>query len=235
MGDGFLAAVQALERAAELPERYSEPFVEFLPVTGAAVSTLGETLGSETISATDALAARLDEVQFDLGEGPCWEAMRLAKPVAESAFQSAGRDRWPAFAAAVQDERVSSVFAFPLIVGPLRLGAVDLYSVDPVSLDVSDTRRASTLAEVIGRQVLRGALGSPEAAESLDGNPRSRRTIHQATGIVLAQLGMSADDALLIIQGHAFATNQLMMDVAAAIVDGQLAFHRDSGGIQVVS
>ena len=83
--------------------------------------------------------------------------------------------------------------------------------------------------------MLRGALGSREAADSLDVNPRSRRTIHQATGIVLAQLGMSADDALLIIQGHAFATDQPMMDVAASIVDGQLAFHRDSGGIQVVS
>ncbi|WP_344059853.1 GAF and ANTAR domain-containing protein [Microbacterium pumilum] len=235
MVDEFLAAVEALERAADWPERFSEPFVEFLPVTGAAVSTLGETLGSETISATDALAARLDEVQFDLGEGPCWEAMRLAKPVAESAFQSAGPERWPAFAAAVRDEPVSSVFAFPLIVGPLRLGAVDLYSADPVALDASDNRRAATLAEVIGRQVLRGALGSPAVADSLDVNPRSRRTIHQATGIVLAQLGMSADDALLIIQGHAFATNQPMMDVAAEIVDGRLAFHRDNGGIEVVS
>ena len=65
--------------SGHLSERYSEPFVAFLPVTGAAVSTLGDVLGSETLSASDAHAARLDEVQFDLGEGPCWDALRSAQ------------------------------------------------------------------------------------------------------------------------------------------------------------
>src|SRR5947208_7925257 len=155
MGDDFTAALEELERSGPYPERYSEPFLQFLPISGASVSTLGDVLGSETISATDHHAARLDEVQFDLGEGPCWDAMRSLQPIAESALRSIGRSRWPAFVAAVQDEPVASIFAFPLVVGPLKLGAVDLYSADPVELGAGDSQRATALAAVIGRHVLR--------------------------------------------------------------------------------
>ena len=49
---------------------------QVFPVTGSAVSTVGGFLGSETVAASDEYAARLDELQFDLGEGPCWDAVR---------------------------------------------------------------------------------------------------------------------------------------------------------------
>lgn len=235
MSDYFTEALDALERSGHLPERYSESFVAFLPVTGAAVSTLGDVLGSETLSATDVHAARLDEVQFDLGQGPCWDALRSASPIAEPSLRTDGAVRWPAFATAVRDEPVSSIFAFPLIVGPLKLGAVDLYSRDPIALDASESQRASTLAGIIGRRVLREALAASPPIDDFDENPRSRRTIHQATGVVLAQLGVSPDDALLMIQGHSFATGRSMMAVSGEIVEGRLAFRARHGQIEVMS
>jgi hypothetical protein len=233
MSDDFTAALDALERSGHMSERYSEPFVSFLPVTGAAVSTLGDVLGSETLSASDAHAARLDELQFDLGEGPCWDALRTAGPVSEPALRTRGAARWPAFTAAIRDHPVSSIFAFPLIVGPLRLGSVDLYSRDPVELDPQDSSRAAALAAVVGRHVLRGALSATAPAHEEDANPRSRRVIHQATGVVLAQLAIGPDDALLMIQGHSFATGRPMMDVAEAIVERRLTFRKKDGRIEV--
>jgi hypothetical protein len=233
MSDDFTAALEALERSAPSSDRYSQPFVDFLPVTGAAVSTLGDVLGSETLSASDMHAARIDELQFDLGEGPCWDALRSAKPISEPALRTDGAVRWPAFAAAARDQPVSSIFAFPLIVGPLKLGSVDLYSRDPVQLDANDSQRASTLAAIVGRHVLRGALTATAPATGEDANPRSRRVIHQATGVVLAQLGVSPDDALLMVQGHAFATSRSMMSVAEEIVEGTLVFRRINGRIEV--
>jgi len=234
MNGDFTAAIAALENSDPHSERFSGTFVTFLPISGAAVSTLGEVLGSETISATDAHAARLDEVQFDLGEGPCWDALDAAGPIAEPSLRVTGAERWPAFAAAIRDEPVSSIFAFPLIVGPLRLGAVDLYSRTPVTLDSAETQRASTLAAVVARRVLRDALSASDSPTDADANPRTRRLIHQATGIVLAQLDLRPDDALLIIQGHAFATNRSMMEVATEIVEGRLAFRSRSGRIEVL-
>ena len=233
MSDGFTAALAALERSGHLSERYVVPFVTFLPVTGASISTLGGVLGNETISASDARAARLDAAQFDVGVGPCWDGLRSAGPIAEPSLRTDGAARWPAFAAAVQREPVSSIFAFPLIVGPPRLGAVDLYSHEPVDLDAGDTQRAAALAEVVGRHILRAALATSSVDDDSDLNPRTRRTVHQATGVVLAQLEISPDDALVMIQAHAFASGHSVMEVAGEIVEGRLRFRRHHGRIEV--
>ena len=53
--------------------------------------------------------------------------------------------------------------------------------------------------------------------------------------MVLAQLRLPADDARLVIQGHAFATNRSMMDVASDIVNRTLGFSNGSEGIEASS
>jgi len=203
------------------------------PVSGAAVSTLGDLLGSETLAASDEVAARLDELQFDLGEGPCWDAMNLARPVLAPDLRGGTDGRWPAFSKAVLDQGVSSLFAFPLLVGPLRIGAVDLYSAETVDFTSTNSRQAGVLADAVGRLILRLALNEIGGESERTSNAFSRRAVHQATGMVIAQLGITAADAQLIIQGHAFATGSTMMDVAQRIVDSDLAFIRGEHGIEV--
>ena len=202
---------------------YTRPFMEQLPVSGAAVSTMGELLGTETISASDPVAARLDELQFDLGEGPCWDAVRLRRPVMEADVRGRPSQVWPAFSQAALDEGVAALYAFPMLIGPLRIGAIDMYSREARTLDPSQTKQAELLADLAGRRVLQRALRAMTEDYSEDtGNPYSRRIVHQATGMVLAQLSMSADDALLVIQAHAFATNRPMMEVSQDVLDGRL-------------
>jgi GAF domain-containing protein len=214
------------------PQQLSEPFLDVLPVTGAAVSTLGDLLGSETLSATDDRAARLDELQFDLGEGPCWDALRSSRPVLEPDVNHP-QIFWPAFSPALREHQVRSIFAFPLQVGSLRIGAIDLYSLEPVTLHETHARQATAMADVIGRKVLRDAL----AAVDVDEHPvsaYSRRLIHQATGMVLAQLELSADDARLVIHGHAFAVGTTMEEVAQDVLDGRLSFAKGDAGIEAI-
>ncbi|GAA1836888.1 GAF and ANTAR domain-containing protein [Agromyces salentinus] len=233
MDSSFTAAMEALERSPDGPDGLAAPFVSVFPVTGASVSTLGDLLGSETLAATDEFSAHMDEVQFDLGEGPCWDAMRSARPVLMPDVRTGAPASWPSFAAAIDSERLGSLFAFPLRLGPLRIGAIDLYSVKPVRFDRDQARQAGAMAEVVSRQVLRHALEGVEAAERP--SPLSRRVIHQATGFVLAQLDVSPEDARLVIQGHAFATSRSMMEVATDIVEGRLRFTKGIGGIEAVS
>lgn len=227
------AALGALERTAARPSGFCEPFVELFPISGASVSTLGDLLGSETVSASDDVAARLDEIQFDLGEGPCWDAMNLAHPVLEPHFRAREGRRWPAFSAALLEHEVVSLFAFPVVVGPLRIGAVDLYSDRAIEFGHVESRRAGTMADAVGRHLLRHALGAMEREYEEVGNAFSRRLIHQATGMVIAQLRISAEDAQLIIQGRAFATGESMMSVAQQITEARLAFVRGEHGIEV--
>lgn len=233
MGISFTAAIDALEHWGDSPDDLAAPFVAAFPVSGASVSTIGELLGSETVSATDGQAARLDELQFDLGEGPCWDALRSTRPVLMPDVRRDGPTAWPAFFAAIRDDDLSSLFAFPLCVGPLRIGALDLYSVAPVRLDSTQTLQVGAMADVVTRHVLRQALNAVGGEYEETGNGFSRRFIHQATGVVLAQLDLSADDARLVIQGHAFAASRTMMDVARDIVEGRLSFSNGPGGIEV--
>src|SRR3954447_12620706 len=100
-------------------------FLRELPVSKTAVSTIGDLLGTETVAASDPTAARLDEIQFDLGEGPCWDAVRLRRPVLHPDLRTVNTALWPAFTQAVLAEDVRALFAFPLLVGPLQVGAVD--------------------------------------------------------------------------------------------------------------
>lgn len=201
-----------------------ELFLRHLPVSGTAVSTMGDLLGNETISASDAQAARLDELQFDLGEGPCWDALRSRRPILEPDIQKRPQRVWAAFSRAISDQEVGALFAFPMLVGPLKIGAVDMYARDPVSLDQQQTMRAAQLTGIVARRVLQQALGPlPEDAKETEGK-YSRRIVHQATGMVLAQLGISPEDAHMVIRAHAFSTDQTMMDVSREILEGRLDF-----------
>jgi hypothetical protein len=200
----------------------SVQFIAALPVDGAAVSTLGKLLGSETISASSPLAARIDEVQFDLGEGPCWDAMRTFTPVVEPDLGNRW-DRWPAFIDAIRSNGVTSIFAFPLHVGPLQIGAVDLFTQSRLELSPAHSDTASRLAGVVSRTVLRSALLSAHSDVQQD-RPFSRRLVHQATGMVVSQLEVSADDAALIIKAHAFAQGKSMMEVAQQVIARDLDF-----------
>jgi hypothetical protein len=229
MDESFSRAMDSLRSAAPGPD-LSRHFVAVLPISGAAVSTVGDFLGSRTLSASDHTAARLDELQFDLGEGPCWDAMRTARPVLVPDVRR--RSVWPAFSPALLAEDVASIFAFPLVVGPLQIGAVDLYTRVPAVLDPEQTHRAGAMADVIGRQVLRRAIDDLGVDEPAAPDGFSRRLIHQATGMVLAQLDLTPDDARLVIQGHAFAVERSMMDVATDIIEGRLDFSRQQTGIE---
>ena len=239
MTGAFQQAIAALERSGQSPAGFCNPFLDVFPVSGASVATVGDLLGSETLSASDALAARLDELQFDLGEGPCWDALSSGRPILEPDLRQHARATWPAFSAAVADDDISSIFAFPLSVGPLRIGAIDLFSSAPLSLNRTQTRQADAMADVVSRHVLRRALTAvghdDEEAGAEVGNAYSRRLLHQASGMVLAQLDVSADDARLVIHGHAFATSRAVMDVAQDVLDGRLNFAMRDDGVEEAS
>ncbi|CAQ00589.1 GAF and ANTAR domain-containing protein [Clavibacter sepedonicus] len=220
-------AAEALERAGNRGSDLSGPLASVFGVSGAAVSTLGDPLGSETVSASDERAARLDEIQLDLGEGPCWEAMTSRVPVLEPDMRTSAGTSWPLARHAMHEAGLGAVFAFPLELAGLSLGAVDLYSRTARDISDREVTDATALSRIVARQVLRRALLTSEAwREETDAwkGRYSRREVHQATGMVVAQMGISPTDALLVLRGHAFATGRPVRDVAEDVVGRILDF-----------
>jgi hypothetical protein len=223
-------AAEALEHATSTDADLCGPLVAAIGVSGAAVSTLGDPLGSETVCASDVRAARLDEIQIDLGEGPCWEAMTTRRPVLEPDVQGSDGTTWPLAREAMHATGLGAVFAFPLVVAGLRLGAVDLYSRTARDISEQEVADATTLSRIVARQVLRRALLAAEGPQEDTGSwggRFSRREVHQATGMVVAQMGIPPADALLVLRGHAFATGRPLRDVAEDVVGRALDFSPD--------
>ena len=226
--DVFDSARRALSTPHERNSSLCDPFLDVLPITGAAVSVLAGPVGQSTICSSNSIAARLDEIQFDLGEGPCWQALATRRPVLANDFAGAEHPAWPMFAQAVRDdsvrEDIGAVYAFPLTVGALEIGAVDLYALHPRRLTSEEVSDASALAEVASWQVLRQILADQESGIDTRTDRTSRREVHQATGMVLVQLNISADDAALLLRAHAFSSGRSVLEIANDVVERRLSF-----------
>ncbi|MHA7274818.1 GAF domain-containing protein [Arthrobacter sp. TMT4-20] len=203
------------------------PYLELLPITGASISVFGGSMHETLLHASDAVAARLDELQFDLGEGPRWEALRTRLPVLLPDLRFGDQHLWPVFGKAVAETGVAAMFVFPLTIGAINVGVVELYRTSPWTLSRSDLMTASSLAENTSWTVLRQLLNDNAVDHngSVSGSSLiSRREIHQATGMVLAQAALSAADALLLLRAHAFANGSTLAEIARTVVARELDF-----------
>ncbi|MCS5721021.1 ANTAR domain-containing protein [Herbiconiux sp. CPCC 203407] len=111
---------------------------------------------------------------------------------------------------------VNAVYSLPLTIGTLRIGAVDLYAMATNTLTPTALVEACALAVMTATDVLRHALEHRHDAPGEDG-PHSRREVHQATGMVIAQMRVNAADALLLIRAHAYASGRSVRETAADI------------------
>jgi hypothetical protein len=214
------------ERA--LAEQVCRAYVMGLDVDGAAISLQTASTSSQTLCATDATAELLEDLQFSLGEGACVEAAVTGRPVlVPNMHHSTEVSRWPTFAAAVVEQSdVGALFAMPFQWGTINLGVMDLYRTAPGSLSDAQLRDAVGAADMAALMFL-GVRTDPGNGQWLDQSLHGRAEIHQATGMVLAQLGVSATDALARMRAYAFVEQRLLSDVAHDVVSRRLRFTHD--------
>lgn len=207
-------------------------FLARLPVDGASVSVVTVAGNHSTVSSSDALATRLEQLQYDLGEGPHYRALEMRKPVLVPDVRSADHSRWPTFGHAVVETQARALFSFPLRIGAAIVGVVDLYRLAPGELSDVDVAHAVALAGAVAGKA------AAYAAADADGDGRdesalvagTRRHVHQATGMVSVQLDTSARDAFSRLRGHAYAAGRSVDDVAHDVVTRVLDFTEPTGG-----
>jgi hypothetical protein len=168
----------------------------------------------------------IENLQFTLGEGPCVDAYTLGRPVLEPDLADPEMPRWLAFSPPALAAKARAVFGFPLQVGAVRLGALNLYRDRPGSLSDDQHADALVIADVAARIVLALQADAPVnvRAEELDAGANFHLIEHQASGMVAAQLGVSAVEALIRLRAYAFSHDMGLAEVAAAVVARQLRF-----------
>lgn len=210
--------------SASMVDRVCAAAVELLSLSGAGLSLMadGELRGSAGVSEPG--IAAVQELQLTLGEGPCVDAWGSMEPVLEADLADPAHARWPAFAHAGVQAGVRAVFAFPLRLGAAGIGVLVLYRDRPAPLGDEELALGLVLAEVATHTILGLQAGAP--AEQLHvllaDEPAHWAEIHQATGMVSAQLGVSLDDAFVRLRSHAFANDRALREVAGDVVDRRL-------------
>lgn len=210
--------------AASVIDRVCMAAVSILSLSGAGISLMvdGQLRGSAGVSEPG--VAAVQELQLELGEGPCVDAWTGNEPVLEPDLSEPARVRWPSFAQAGVQAGVRAVFAYPLHVGAIRIGVLVLYRDQPDALDAEELARALVLADLASQIVLAVQAGAPQDSvhELLATEPPHWAVVHQATGMISVQLEVPIDEAFVRLRAHAFADRRSLRDVAREVVARRL-------------
>jgi hypothetical protein len=213
------------------PARLCEVCADVALMTGAGIMLMTGDTQQGSVCSSNPVSALIEELQYTLGEGPCVDAHRENRPVLESDLADPAVTRWFAFTPPAVAAGARAVFGFPLQVGGVRLGALNLYRDQPGPMDEDQYANALVLAGVAAQAVLAmQAHASPGALSSeLEDGANFRFVVHQASGMVAAQLGVSVAEALARIRAYAFGNDVLLTDVAEAIVARELRINDRPG------
>ncbi|HUY25012.1 MAG TPA: GAF and ANTAR domain-containing protein [Candidatus Saccharimonadales bacterium] len=226
MGEDRLLHI--LTRLVELnPEGGSDHLcqlsAEVAGVTGAGIMLMSDDpFPQGSLCSTDGVSALIEELQFTLGQGPCIDAFRDDQVVSEPDLAGPTSFRWPALCPPLLAAGARALFGFPLRVGGIRMGALNLYQDHPGDLSAAQHADALSLAYVSARVVLSqsGDLDVLGAGPGAD----FHLVVHQAAGMVSVQLGVSLAEALVRLRARAFAQDTNVDKVADLVVSRTLRF-----------
>jgi len=186
-----------------------------------------------TVAYSDPLAARIDEAQYALDDGPCLHAMRDGQVVRIE--DTADKSRWPEFEAWAAARGIRSCLALPLKPGPLKpgplkpgaqdsagptVGVLNLYARSASAFGPAQARRAENFAQnASGPLTLAMRMASHAALiEQLRSSLASRTVIDQALGIIMSRERCGQDRAFAILRTASQHSNVKLRDIATAIV-----------------
>ncbi|MDX6556323.1 MAG: hypothetical protein QOD86_2518, partial [Miltoncostaeaceae bacterium] len=192
-------------------------------VAGAGVMVEGADQRAPLCS-SGSLAARILDLCLTLGEGPGRDAHQGGAPVAEPDLAAPRRARWPSFAPPALGAGAAALFSFPLRVGAVRLGALTLHGERPGPLSDDQHADALVMAWVVVSGILAQQAEAPPGAlaRELAALSDSRAEVHQACGMISAQLEIGIAAAAVRLRAHAYAEDRPLAEVAREVVARRL-------------
>jgi GAF domain-containing protein len=193
-------------------------------VAGAGVMLMSGDIPRGSLCTSNEVSYLIEELQYTLGEGPCVDAYRQDQVVSEPDLADPLIPRWLAFSPPARQAGVRAVFGFPLRVGSVRLGALNLYQERAGPLTASQHADALVLADVTARWVVEAQAGAaPDTvAKELETGADFHFAVHNAAGIVSVQQGISVTEALIRLRAFAFTSNRLVAQVAQDVIARKL-------------
>lgn len=227
----ILALLAGDEPAGLETRRLCRVCADVTGMTGAGIMLMAGDVARGSVCTTDEVSTLIEQLQYDLGEGPCVDAYHLDRPVLEPDLARPVTPRWIGFTGPAVDAGVRAVFGFPLRVGDVRLGALNLYRNRAGPLDDEQHADALVASDIAAQSVLVLQANAPpgKLASELEAGAEFHYVVHQASGMVAVQLGVSVGQALIRLRAHAFGNDRTLPEVAQDVVARRLRFDARSG------
>lgn len=210
-------------------QRLCKECLDTVSVDGGGVSLMTSRGHAGTLWSSDSVAARVEELQFTLGEGPCFDATSSGTPVLIADVQDRHEgvgSRWPGFLSELAAMQVRAIFGLPLRVGSIRLGAMDLYRHEPGPLTRPELSSALRTADAATHALLDLGAGGPAQDNEAAGSSYRFR-VHQATGMMMLQLSISIQEALAQLRATAYSEQRSIDEIAADVVERRRRFSKE--------
>ena len=176
-----------------------------------------------TLCASDETSSRLEDLQDVMQEGPGVSAWESGTPQV-CTFDANGGGGWPNFVPAARRLVPQAlIHAVPMRVDERVIGVLTFYQSQSFPQDLALPEATLVrLAAATGAALVR----DPTALDVVldDGPWDSRAKIHQATGMVMAQLRVTSVDAIAVLRAHAYAGDLTLDDVARRVLERSLKF-----------
>lgn len=173
-----------------------------------------------TVATSDALAAEVDQIQYDTGVGPCLETLSTGEQVEVTDQRS--DERWPAYAAQSVALGVRCSLSIPLSIdGGPTLGALNVYGFDRQREFGPDERRRVELFAAQASTAITLAVQRKQqqsVAQQLEKALLSRSVIDQAVGVLMAEQRCTADQGFALLRKHSQNNNRKLRDVAVEVI-----------------
>lgn len=203
-----------------------------LDLSAAGIALMNDAGHQGVVGASGPLATQLEDLQFELGEGPSLDASRAQSPVLDPDLTDGSMTRWPGFGPAALAAGVRAVFALPLQVGATQMGALCLYRSTPGGWDRRGTATALAYADaavevllLLQAQTQPGPALHPALGRPLE----YRAEVHQATGFLSFQASVDLEEALLLLRAHAYASGRSLVEIARDVLAGRLRILPEEG------
>lgn len=214
-GDSYDAIYVSLCRSA----------VEFVDGCDHASLMLRQHGRNRTVGATDEIAHRIDQIEIDIGEGPCIDAMDEDESDQHLCPDLTSGSKWPALARRITEETgVKGMAGFRLRREGEKVGALNVFSDTAGALTQHSIDQAIVLTAFASIAI--SALERGEEATTLRRGLESNREIGKAIGLMMATHGISDDQAFKMLAKVSQEMNIKLADVASQV----LAHHQKQPG-----
>ncbi len=156
---------------------------------------------------------KVDHIQSETGEGPCIDAIKEHEVFKTGDLRD--EKRWSQFSARAHEETgVCSILSLRLFIEEDTMGALNLYSTAPDAFDDSDVALGSVFAAHASV-----AMSAARQQGSLEEKAQSRDVIGRAKGILMAQSGVTDDEAFALLKRASQRMNVKLRDIAQGIAE----------------